>query len=397
MLRVHLGDLYAGHVERQFRQHRVGHFREQARDRAVDRLALADVRRQAGRIVGHAVQEVRVDVVAHAIHVVQHEHLAVDLDAGADADHRDADLLGDDSADAPRHAFEHEHDGAGRGNGFRVVDDGLRLLRRVALHLVAADQAGRLRRQAKVADHRNAGVSHRLDLGDHRPAAFELHRFAPALFHEPHAVGDRLFGRHVVRPERHVADQHRVLHTAAHRAHEHEQLVEADRHRVRIAEHHVRRAVADKNRFDPRFVEQLRGGEIVGGEHGDLFAGSLPFLQVTEIDFGALHGSFSADWSRDDKGLNPTAPVTSRRMRYIRALCRCRRTRRAIVRESTEGVKIVEYVGAGLRPARIEGRTAVRPLGGKGGSETRPYDFGPTGLRRFWTKPGHRSTFQTST
>src|SRR3546814_20856675 len=64
----------------------------------------------------------------HAEHVVGDQNLPVALRRGADADGRAGDLLRDLDRDRFEHALDDDREGAGLGDGDRVLDDRARFL-----------------------------------------------------------------------------------------------------------------------------------------------------------------------------------------------------------------------------------------------------------------------------
>ena len=94
---------------------------------------------------------------------------------------------------------------AGLGQRDRVVDDRLRGVELLALHLEAAERVDRLRREPDVAHHRDLGVEDRGDRVEALATALELHR-AGAGPDELGRVVHGLVAAHVVAEPRQVAD-----------------------------------------------------------------------------------------------------------------------------------------------------------------------------------------------
>src|SRR5262249_5040344 len=111
----------------------------------------------------------------------EHLDLAVTIGAGADADGRDLQAVGDRARQARGHALEHDREGAGLLEGLGVVEEPDRRLRRLALDLEAAELVDRLRREAESAHDRDAGTDQALPRRRGADAAFELHRLAAGL------------------------------------------------------------------------------------------------------------------------------------------------------------------------------------------------------------------------
>ena len=137
------------------------------------------VDRDLGQL-GEALGELRLEVGEHAEQVVAEQDLPVGADAGADADGRDRQLLGDQLGDLRRHRLELEHEAAGVLDRERVLEDLHRGVRRAALDLEAAEHRDGVRRQADVRGGRDAGIDQRLEDVRLRLAALRLDRVAAA-------------------------------------------------------------------------------------------------------------------------------------------------------------------------------------------------------------------------
>src|SRR5207248_7857549 len=105
-----------------------------------------------------ALDEGRREAAEKSDGVVEDEHLAVAMRAGADADGRDAEALGDEPRELRRHELEHDAPAAGPLERYRAFDDAPRAFLVLALQLVAAERGGRLRRKPDVTEHRHAGI-----------------------------------------------------------------------------------------------------------------------------------------------------------------------------------------------------------------------------------------------
>ena len=213
-----------------------------------------------------AADELRLDAVLEAEQVVVHEHLAVAVTPGADADRRHGHRVGDDPGDGVGHALEHDREAARLGERHGVVDDGLGGVELLALHLEAADGVDGLGREAEVAHHRDLGVEDRLDGAEALAAALELHR-RRAGADELGRVADRLLGGDVVAEPRQVTDEQgpglgpgggrdMVGH-----------VVDRDLERVLVAEDDHGQRVADQDHVDPGGVGDPGRREVVGGHH----------------------------------------------------------------------------------------------------------------------------------
>ena len=92
--------------------------------------------------------------------IVPDEHLTVARGAGADADRRDGERLGDEGGDRWRNRFQHEGETAGSFQRAGGVDKAARLDGGTTLRLVPTQQLHRLRVN-RVADERNRGIDDR--------------------------------------------------------------------------------------------------------------------------------------------------------------------------------------------------------------------------------------------
>src|SRR4051812_13289111 len=103
---------------------------------------------------------------------------------------------------------------------------------------------------------------------DRRAAALHLHGVASGV-HEASRRIDRKLVRTFVRPERKIPNQERARSAAARGPGEHEHLVNAHDAGGLVAKYNHRRRVADENEVDAGLLGDLRGDEIVGGDHHD--------------------------------------------------------------------------------------------------------------------------------
>ena len=230
--------------------------------------------------VGVLLGVLRDEVGVEAEEVVPDLHLAVALRAGADADGRDVELLGDDARDVDGHRLEDDGVGAGFLQGHGVVQQADGGGGRLALHLVAAELVDRLRRQAEVAHHRDAGLdeqAHRL--GDAR-AALQLDGLRAALLEHAAGVAQGVGGAGLVAHERHVGDDVRLAGGADDGLHVVQHLVHGHGDRGVVAEDDVAEAVADEDERDAGLFDEAGGRVVVGGDHDDLLAASLHRLEV---------------------------------------------------------------------------------------------------------------------
>ena len=135
-----------------------------------------------------------------------------------------------------------------------------------------------------MAHHRHAGAHDRARPLGHRAAALELDGVAAGLLDEPVRGADRLLVGGLVGAERQVADQQRRLQAAPHGRREHQQLVDGDRHGVRVAEHVVGGRVADQHDVDAGLLDDHRARVVVGGDHHDRLAERAHLVQLAERD-----------------------------------------------------------------------------------------------------------------
>ena len=117
-----------------------------------------------------------------------------------------------------------------------------------------------------MAGDRDLGVNNLADEIGAFLAALDLHHFCAAIFHEACSIADCVRRIDLIRPIGHVGDQQRILHAAAHGFHVVQHLVDRNRKSVFIAEHGLRERIANQNHVNPRFVDQTRGGVVVGGK-----------------------------------------------------------------------------------------------------------------------------------
>ena len=122
----------------------------------------------------------------------------------------------DHGRDFARNAFEINAGHASAVESDRIAHELLDRRQIFALHLVAAHHVHRLRRQADVSGHGNLGIDDAADQVGALLAAFNLHRFRARFFHKTRGVAHGFVGTDVIRTVRHVGDEQRVLHAAAH-------------------------------------------------------------------------------------------------------------------------------------------------------------------------------------
>src|SRR5690606_30928291 len=151
------------------------------------------------------------------------------------------------------------------------------------LHPVAAEDVHRLRGEAEVAHHGDAGRDHRLDLRDDPAAALQLDRVRAGLLEEPGGGPQRLGHVRLVRAERQVGDHHGALGAADDGGGERDQVVHGHGDGRVVPVHHHRGGVADEQHGDAHLVEDPRGERVVRGEHGPLL---VPLLGGGDVAYG---------------------------------------------------------------------------------------------------------------
>jgi hypothetical protein len=248
--------------------------------------------------------------VVDAQQVVEDEHLAVGRGTGADADHRDLDPRHHGSRQLARHGLEHDREAARVLERESVLDHRHRAVGRAPLRAVAAQRRGRLRREAHVAHHRDAGVHDRLRALRHDAPALELDGIAAGLLDEALGRGDRLLVRGLIGAERQVADEQRRAQAAAGGAGEHQHLVDRDRHGARVAEYGHRAGVAHEHHVDAGGLGHLRAGVVVGRDHHDRLAERLLLDELGQRDGGPLGGRCGCAWRRAHDSSSATASST---------------------------------------------------------------------------------------
>ncbi len=186
----------------------------------------------------------------------------------------------DPRRDDGRDGLEHEREAARRLQRARVLDQALRLLRRPALRPETAQRGRRLRCQADVPHHRDAGRHDGHHAAQHRTGALELDRVGARLLDEADRVLDRGLVRDLERAERHVRHDERPPRAACDRAREHDHLVHRGRHGRVVSEDGHRGRVADEHDVGAGLVGQAARRRVVRGHHHDRLA---PCLQLDEL------------------------------------------------------------------------------------------------------------------
>ena len=128
--------------------------------------------------------------------------------------------------------------------------------------------------------HRDADVDepvHEIELGP-----LQLHRLSAALLDHAPGVADAVLDRGLERHERHVADDHRTLDASRDGPHVVQHLLHRDGQLVRVAEDVASDRVADEQHGHARAIQDLGGGEVVGGQHHEAPALGLPRSKVVD-------------------------------------------------------------------------------------------------------------------
>ena len=115
------------------------------------------------------------------------------------------------------------------------------------------------------------------------PAPSSLTTSARRLLDEADRVPHGVLVAHLVRAERHVADDDRPVHRAGDRPGQEEHLVHRHRdRRALVAEHDHRRRVADEDHVDPRVLGEARARHVVRRHHHDPVAAALHLGELGE-------------------------------------------------------------------------------------------------------------------
>src|SRR5579872_3908221 len=218
--------------------------------------------------IGVLAREFRRAVDAQAHEIVENEHLAVAIRAGADANGRDAKFLRDARGEFARHGFEDDGKSSGGFDSARVAHQAFGGLDRFSLNAKTTEFENGLRREADVRHHGDFRFDEARNRFHALFAAFEFHRLG-AVFHKTKRVANCFLGRNVKCAERHVRDDECATGSAANGANVMQHFVERDGKRVVIAEDDHAERIADEKNVDAGFVKKTRGGIVVRSEAGD--------------------------------------------------------------------------------------------------------------------------------
>ncbi|MCY1175339.1 hypothetical protein D9M73_155720 [compost metagenome] len=204
-----------------------------------------------------------------AEHVVQYQYLAIGGAAGANADYRDANGIGDFRCQLAGYALEQQHGRTGlfQGNGVGAHLPGLGLL--AALHFVAAQHVDGLRGQAHVRAHRHTTLGQQADGFGQPGCAFDFYHVGAGL-HQCGAVGKGLLRRGVGH-ERQVGEDQRAVVAAFDAGGVVGHLRRGDRQGAVVALQDHPQRVAHQQHFNAGLAGGLGEGRVVAGQHGDFF------------------------------------------------------------------------------------------------------------------------------
>ncbi len=211
--------------------------------------------------------------------VVDHQDLRVAAGARPDADRRDLQRSRDLLAEVGGHRLQHHRERACLLELRRLLHD-LRGGLAATLHLQAPQPVDGLGGQADVRHDGDADVDqslHQVQLD-----ALDLHGVGAAFLDQASRVAHAVLDRGLERHERHVAHHHGVLGSTRHRLHVVEHLLHRDRELVRVAEDVASHGIPHQQDRHAGSVEDLGGGEVVGGQHHEPLAFRLPRAQVVD-------------------------------------------------------------------------------------------------------------------
>ncbi|KAG1450140.1 hypothetical protein G6F57_016478 [Rhizopus arrhizus] len=204
--------------------------------------------------------------------VMQYQHLAIALRAGADADGRHVHRRRDLGSDRGRHAFEHHDAGAGSGHGPGIFHQ---LARGIAsaLDLEATQAQHRLRGQAQMRADRDLALDQIADDVDLEAGTFDLDHLGTGLQQLQRGI-QRAFGRSVG-AKRQVGHQQRTLQYAGHGAGVVDHVGHGHRQGRIMALHDHPQRIADQDQVNAVCVKSAGKAGVVGGQHDQLLAIAL--------------------------------------------------------------------------------------------------------------------------
>jgi len=222
-----------------------------------------------------------------------HAHLAIALIAGADADHRDAELLAETCRQLGRHMLDHQRKTAG---GLQIpglaaqpfLAEGV-----VGLTPVAQLMHG-LRCEPQVPHHRDAAAHQPIHHRDgFRLSALQLHGGGGAVFEHTPCGGHGGIAAALVAEEGQIGDdqrllRRRLLQPPPNGAGVQDHFFQRDRKGGGMAKHHHRQGIPNQDHVGAGLLHQRGREGIPGGEGGD----GPPFLlageQISRSHAGAL-------------------------------------------------------------------------------------------------------------
>ncbi len=237
---------------------------------------------------------------------MKHQHLAVGVRAGTDADHRDGERGGDFAGEAGGNAFKHEAETAGDFHGTGLAKEIFAGGLGATLDFIAAHGVDRLGGEAEVAHHRHTGAD---EVAEHFLVAVHTLDFH-GMRAGPHEEGGAFDGGSdaLARGEKgEVGDQQLLRVASAESAGHGGGVARHDFGRGgegrRFAIEHDGEAVAHKHAIDGRGPEKARLPMRVGRNHRD---GGFPFAGF-EIENG-LHANDDFRRFAEETPLQVTEP-----------------------------------------------------------------------------------------
>jgi len=138
--------------------------------------------------------------------------------------------------------------------------------------LKAAELRRRLRRQPDVADDPDVRLRDRAHARHHATCAFELDDVGAALLDHPDRARNGLLVRHLVGPERQVADDERMGRRPRDGTSQEDHLVERPGKVEEWPSITMAAVSPDQDHLDAGLVGDARAGRVVRGDHHDLVA-----------------------------------------------------------------------------------------------------------------------------
>ena len=114
---------------------------------------------------------------------------------------------------------------------------------------------------------RHAGYYHTAYGIGYLPTALKLHGISATLLDHTDSIVHRLVIVDLIRTERHIYHNQRMLRSADYALGEEDHLIHGDRQGILVATDDVRGAVANEEHLYARLVRQLRQRVVIRGEH----------------------------------------------------------------------------------------------------------------------------------